>query len=244
MTVKNYLLITQQGESHGLSPSCMEMKTMRTLMYKLMFASAAALALPAAANAAVVISSTTPGTAPYSGPAPTYDFETAAPVTGGLVTTGSASGVRAQPFGSTGNYWTVGPSDGSPGVMDLSSIGDIFNISFLWGSVDSYNFIDFVDEAGNVIATFSGSDIFNPANGNQTDPNLNPVVRFDVSGEHVSTLASIRLRSTSNAFETDNFTINAVPEPATWALMMLGFGAIGFGMRRRRSDQGVRVRFA
>lgn len=218
---------------------------MRTLMKNLMFASAAALALPGAASAAVVISSITPGTAPYSGPAPTYDFESAAPVSGGLITTGSTSGVRAQPFGSTGNYWTVGPSDGSPGIMDLSAIGDIFNISFLWGSVDAYNSIDFLDGDNNVIATFSGSDIFNPANGSQTDPNLNPVVRFDVTGEHVGSLASLRLRSTSNAFETDNFTVNAVPEPATWALMLLGFGAIGFGMRRRRSaDTGVRVRFA
>lgn len=25
----------------------------------------------------------------------------------------------------------------------------------------------------------------------------------------------------------------AVPEPATWAMMLLGFGAVGFGMRRR-----------
>jgi hypothetical protein len=27
----------------------------------------------------------------------------------------------------------------------------------------------------------------------------------------------------------------AVPEPATWAMMLLGFGAIGFALRRRRS---------
>jgi hypothetical protein len=27
----------------------------------------------------------------------------------------------------------------------------------------------------------------------------------------------------------------AVPEPGTWAMMLLGFGAIGFSMRRRRS---------
>ena len=29
--------------------------------------------------------------------------------------------------------------------------------------------------------------------------------------------------------------IRAVPEPATWAMMLLGFGAVGFAMRRRRA---------
>ena len=207
---------------------------MRTYMYKLMLASAAALALPSAASAAVTLASTTPGTVPYSGPAPTFDFDPSGSVSAGLVTSISVPGVSAAPLGSTGNFWTVGPTDGSPGSLDLSSIGDIFNISFIWGSVDSYNTLEFL--AGNtVIATFTGSDIFNPANGDQTNPNLNPVVRFDVSGDSVSTLTSLRLSSTSNAFETDNFAVNAVPEPATWALMLLGFGAIGFGMRRRRS---------
>jgi len=35
---------------------------------------------------------------------------------------------------------------------------------------------------------------------------------------------------------TGNFTfyVQAVPEPATWALMLLGFGGIGVAMRRRR----------
>lgn len=34
----------------------------------------------------------------------------------------------------------------------------------------------------------------------------------------------------------------AVPEPGTWAFMLLGFGAIGFAMRRRKEQ--VRVKFA
>ena len=31
-----------------------------------------------------------------------------------------------------------------------------------------------------------------------------------------------------------DYTTGAVPEPATWAMMLLGFGGIGFAMRRRR----------
>lgn len=34
---------------------------------------------------------------------------------------------------------------------------------------------------------------------------------------------------------TANVTFAAVPEPATWALMILGFGVVGYAMRRRPS---------
>ncbi|GAA3894588.1 hypothetical protein GCM10022276_12160 [Sphingomonas limnosediminicola] len=33
----------------------------------------------------------------------------------------------------------------------------------------------------------------------------------------------------------DAVSVQAVPEPATWAMMLFGFGAIGFQMRRRKS---------
>jgi hypothetical protein len=35
------------------------------------------------------------------------------------------------------------------------------------------------------------------------------------------------------------FSASAVPEPSTWALLLLGFFAIGTVMRRRKSMQGV-----
>ncbi len=39
------------------------------------------------------------------------------------------------------------------------------------------------------------------------------------------------------------FASGAVPEPGTWAIMILGFAATGFAMRRRKADQ-TKVAFA
>lgn len=48
----------------------------------------------------------------------------------------------------------------------------------------------------------------------------------------------------SEGFLSGSYTIGtAVPEPATWAMMLVGFGMIGFGLRSRRR-QSVRVTYA
>lgn len=39
--------------------------------------------------------------------------------------------------------------------------------------------------------------------------------------------------STAGSFGIDNLTIGAVPEPGTWAMLLVGFGMVGFGLRRR-----------
>ena len=39
-------------------------------------------------------------------------------------------------------------------------------------------------------------------------------------------------------------TTPPVPEPSTWAMMLFGFGALGFAMRRRRKGDTTRVRYA
>lgn len=42
---------------------------------------------------------------------------------------------------------------------------------------------------------------------------------------------------------TLSFVAGAIPEPSTWALMILGFGAIGFGMRRKKKQAQVSYSF-
>ena len=43
------------------------------------------------------------------------------------------------------------------------------------------------------------------------------------------------------AFRSTDAVTPAVPEPGTWAMMLLGFGAIGFSLRGRRSGQVAQI---
>jgi hypothetical protein len=52
-----------------------------------------------------------------------------------------------------------------------------------------------------------------------------------------------RLFANALAFTGGASATSAVPEPATWAMMLIGFGVVGYAMRRR-SKVNVRVRFA
>jgi hypothetical protein len=64
------------------------------------------------------------------------------------------------------------------------------------------------------------------------------------------TAFSIDFGGTANQTAYDNITFgsatpggggNAVPEPNTWAMMLLGFGAAGYAMRRRRNRAVVQI---
>lgn len=63
------------------------------------------------------------------------------------------------------------------------------------------------------------------------------------------TLASLGLTGGTYTYRIPNDVVTitvpgGVPEPATWAMMMLGFGAMGYAVRRRRSTITARVRYA
>ncbi|URD60966.1 FxDxF family PEP-CTERM protein [Sphingomonas sp. KRR8] len=75
---------------------------------------------------------------------------------------------------------------------------------------------------------------FNIANGvfDSASRELIPLV---ASASNVLTINGTTFGDASYS-GTLSFGMNsAVPEPATWALMLLGFGAVGFSMRRRNS---------
>jgi hypothetical protein len=43
------------------------------------------------------------------------------------------------------------------------------------------------------------------------------------------------------AFRSTDTVTPAVPEPGTWAMMLLGFGAVGFSLRGRRSRPAIQM---
>ena len=64
------------------------------------------------------------------------------------------------------------------------------------------------------------------------------------TGQQTLSLEFRGLGVTAADFAVDRvYAVAAVPEPGVWAMMLLGFAAIGFSLRRRNSS-GVRVRFA
>lgn len=72
--------------------------------------------------------------------------------------------------------------------------------------------------------SFSGANLISynltnyPGNTNHITNSV-----YDPNGDGVPTPYSLT-----------SFSVTAVPEPATWAMMLAGFGMIGFGMRSRK----------
>lgn len=163
-----------------------------------------------------------------------FDF-TNGGVVGGAIVNGDSSGQYAEPaYGDQGdNYLNV--VGGNAAFFDLTGQmgGGVGSISLDLGSVDDYNtFTICLSISG--CSSYAGNVLVPGANGNQSVPATNGRLTFTATGGDIIT--GLTLSSSQNSAETDNYAITAaVPEPKTWGMMLLGFGLIGFSMRRRRS---------
>lgn len=82
----------------------------------------------------------------------------------------------------------------------------------------------------------NGTSIFNiTGDGGNGTSWMEQTVNFTAAGPSTLTFAATG-QSDSYGGYLDNISLSgAVPEPATWSMMLLGFGGIGFAMRRKRA---------
>ncbi len=121
-----------------------------------------------------------------------------------------------------------GPADNLSGLVTdpmggVFSLGSAFDIGLLSAGQVSAPFAIFLDRS--TTGSFMGELSFAGLGTNASDP------------IGLGTSARLFLKAQVNAAHS-----GVIPEPATWAMMIIGFGAIGIGLRRRRRlDASVAV---
>jgi hypothetical protein len=110
-----------------------------------------------------------------------------------------------------------------------NSVSAIINSTFNTSNpATNLNFTSVV--LNNSVSNFS----FNIANGvfDQASRELIPLI---ANATNVITINGTSAGDASYSGTLSFGQVAAVPEPATWGLMLLGFGAVGFSMRRKRA---------
>jgi len=141
------------------------------------------------------------------------------------------------PTSSPNNSVTLSFADSS-GAYSFggAGIGAVRGFDFYWGSVDRENTLIVLTSKNPYMFSFGGagvSDGVNFADWTSDEANRRVYVFLDPD----ETLQTITFASGNMAYELDTlrFTgIAAVPEPSTWAMLILGLGGIGQAMRSRR----------
>jgi hypothetical protein len=216
------------------------MKTLRTLL----LTAAAATLIAGAAQAANPTVSVQVGDVTPAGQTMVMDFDN--PIAAGFsfvqnsagafVRSGSlglAANVSAPPPGDLTNYETI--TGGASATLFSNKL--LKAVSFYIGSPDSFNSISF--EGPGYAKTLSGAGLFDPVvdfGGNQS---IGRTITYTFAGAGVN---KITFASDSNSFEFDNIraaTAGGVPEPTSWAMMIMGMAGLGGALRRRRPQAAL-----
>lgn len=153
--------------------------------------------------------------------------------TGGFVRKGGVlSGISAPPPGDKTNYLTV--LGGAQAT--LTSAQALQKLSLFMGSPDSFNSIRFI--GAGLDWTLMGTQLWQPIAAKDGDQAWGRRLTYDFGDYSVKTIV---FASGRNSFEFDDLAgaFVAVPEPASWALMIMGFFGMGAALRTRRRAAAV-----
>ena len=155
---------------------------------------------------------------------------------------GSKGGLHATPAGDTSKFLTLSNKGanvaGATGSLTLNFAKSLDYFGLYWGSVDTYNYVDFY--SGNtLLKTFGGGDISTTARGSWTGSSDNLFVNF--FADPGQTFSKIVLRSNGTAFESDNHAYlesgaAAAPEPFTIGGTLVGL-ALGYRLKKKQQSK-------
>jgi len=214
----------------------------------------AALALIASADAGAVTVTSLAG-APDPGPLPgqqmavTFDAPAAPGFSwaGGLATAiGTVRGVHTAPAMDSTRYGYVSSANADPVATLLTPA--LTSISFYWGTMDSHNWLWVLGADLQPIHFIHLTTIpFDRQNFAAGGSGRNR--RLNIVADAGETIHGLRFWGRGVAFEFDDFaatlaagdnpTGSAVPEPASWAMLIAGFGLVGAVARRRGRQMHV-----
>jgi hypothetical protein len=203
---------------------------------KLAMITAAAVLAPTAANAAIFpsLSGNMTNQLTLSATGLSNGSTQVATLSGGKVYTSDQPFADIPKGGITGGtFLAAGPTAGQPATLTFTNPTSY--LSFLWGSPDTYNQL--------TVNTNVRSYVYTAANLNfartDGDQSFSQYVSFaTTAGELISSVNFTNVPA-ADAFEAANFSVTAVPEPATWAMMLVGFGMVAATARRRSAAKKV-----
>lgn len=121
-----------------------------------------------------------------------------------------------------------------------ASPGDSGGPEFIDGKIASVTSFGIT---GGIISGYCGADSIDPYNKSGSTAkttDLSQCTNSSIGEIGGNTLVSYNLNFINGYLNGTVATMAPVPEPATWALMILGFGAVGYGMRRRKRGSAQR----
>ena len=128
---------------------------------------------------------------------------------------------------SGGTFLAAGPTSGELAILTFQT--PINYLSFLWGSPDTYNKLEITSTTGTYDFTVNSLG-FAVTDDNQS---FSQYVQFTTNPGETILSASFANSPAQDAFETANFSVGAVPEASSWAMMIFGFLGIGLLAYRR-----------